>query len=208
MSFPKFYKDIAVLKKLRLKNYRLKLALALFAFLLCLLAGLIFLNRFQVSADVNNTSKSTQADLPQISFAEADFFLKIDKILVNAPVIPDVDGADKKVYFSSLQRGVAQMSGTAKPDEKGNVVIFGHSNYYESDLGAYKQVFKNLDELQSGDKIVIRYKNKDYNYAVVKQQKVAPDDIWVISAPYDLTLITCWPPGTIEKRLIVFANKI
>ena len=208
MLFPKFYKNTAVLKKLRLKNYRLKFTLALFALLLCLLAGLIFFNKFQVSADINNTPKPTEAGLPQISFDEGDFFLKIDKIAVEAPVIPDVDGADKEVYFSSLQRGAAQMSGTAKPDEKGNVVIFGHSNYYESDPGAYKQVFKNLDELKSGDKIVIRYKDKDYNYAVVKQQKVAPEDTWVISAPYDLTLITCWPPGTIEKRLIVFANKI
>lgn len=208
MSFPKFYKNIAVLKRLKLNNYRLKIALALFALLLCLLAGGIIFSQKQVSADINNTSGSIGADLPQISFNEGDFFLTIDKIAVKAPVMADVDGADKKVYFASLQKGAAHMSGTAKPDEKGNVVIFGHSNYYESDPGAYKQVFRNLDELESGDKIVIRYKDQDYNYAVHKEQIVAPEDTWVISAPYDLTLITCWPPGTVEKRLIIFANKI
>lgn len=207
MKYPKFFKNIVVLKRLKLNNYRLKLALALFAFLLCLLAGFIVFNHKQVSADIN-PSKPTEADLPQISFAEGDFFLKIDKIAVSAPVIPDVDGANKEVYFSSLQRGVAQMSGTAKPDGKGNVVIFGHSNFYESDPGAFKQVFKNLNELKFGDKIIIHYKDKDYNYNVVKQQTVEPTDTWVITAPYDLTLITCWPPGTVEKRLIAFANKI
>jgi len=209
LLFPKFYKNIAVLKRLKLNNYRQKLALALFAFLLCLLAVFLALNKFQVSADINNPGdQASESNLPQISFNEGDFFLKIDKISVNAPVISEVDASDKKIYFAELQRGVAQMSGTAKPDEKGNVVIFGHSNYYADDPGAFKQVFKNLNELKSEDKIIIHYKDKDYNYNVVKQQTVEPTDIWVITAPYDLTLITCWPPGTIEKRLVIFANKI
>lgn len=208
MSFPKFYKDIAVLKRLKLNSYRLKLMFGISALLLSLVAFLLALNKSSVSADINPAPKVSDINLPQVDYSISDFFLTIDKISVKVPVVSDVDGADKEKYFASLQSGVAQMSGTAKPDEKGNVVIFGHSNFYENDPGAFKQIFKTLDELESGDKIVIYYKDKDYNYSVQKQQLVEPTDTWVITAPYDLTLITCWPPGTIEKRLIIFANKI
>lgn len=195
--------------KLTKINYRFKLSLALIAFILCIVAAVIAYKHFnfKVSADIKNLPIKEQQYLPSISYAAGDFMLRIDKLSINAPVIPDVDGADKDKYFASLQRGVAQMEGTAKPDEKGNVVIFGHSNFYENDPGAFKQVFKNLDELNSGDEILVHYQDADYKYKVQKQQIVKPTDTWVISAKYDLTLITCWPPGTIEKRLIIFANK-
>lgn len=163
-------------------------------------------NKAEISADVNPEIQPNESGLPRIDFNQQDFYLTIDKISVKAPVYADVDGANKEVYFASLQHGVAHMLGTAKPGEKGNVVIFGHSNFYENDPGEYKQIFKNLDKLEAGDKIVVHYKGIDYNYQVVKQQLVAPEDTWVITAPYNLTLITCWPPGTTEKRLIIFAN--
>ncbi len=187
-------------------NYRLKFGISLAVLILAAAAVAFFIYKnFQATADIQEPKETNY--LPTINYDKGDFFISIDKISVNAPVISDVDGADKEAYFSSLQKGVAHMSGTAKPGEKGNVVIFGHSNFYENDPGSYKQVFKNLNEIQSGDKIDIRYKGQNYNYAVAKQQIVKPEDTWIISAPYDLTLITCWPPGTIEKRLIIFANK-
>lgn len=164
-------------------------------------------NSLTTTADVVAPVES-QVFLPEILYSSSDFQLRIEKLNINVPIMPDVDGADKDAYFASLQHGVAQMEGTAKPNEKGNVVIFGHSNFYESDPGAFKQVFKNLDELNPGDEILIHYKDNDYKYKVQKQQLVKPTDTWVINAKHDLTLITCWPPGTIEKRLIVFANKL
>jgi LPXTG-site transpeptidase (sortase) family protein len=195
--------------KLTKINYRFKLSLALVALILCSIATVIAYRHFnfKVSADIKNLPFKEQQYLPTISYTVGDFMLRIDKLSINAPVVPDVDGADKDAYFASLQRGVAQMEGTAKPDEKGNVVIFGHSNFYENDPGGFKQIFRNLDQLQKDDEILIRYKDNDYKYKVMSQQIVKPTDTWVISAKYDLTLITCWPPGTIEKRLIVFANK-
>lgn len=186
-------------------HYKLRLALALFALILCFVATFIFFNRHNVSADIN---LKEERFLPKIEFSETDFLLKIDKLEIFVPVVPDVDGSNKEIYFSFLQRGVAHMAGTPKPNEKGNVVIFGHSNFYENDPGAYKQIFKHLDELEPQDEIIIHYKDIDYKYKIEKRELVNPTDTWVISAPYDLTLITCWPPGTIEKRLIVFAKKI
>lgn len=187
-------------------KYRLKFGISLGILILLMTVTAFFIYKnFSVKADIKEPTPPS-ITLPQISFSERDFFLKIDKIEVSAPIIPDVDGADKEKYFASLQVGVAHMLGTAKPGETGNIVIFGHSNFYDSDPGAYKQVFKNLDKLTTNDKISIRYKGKDYNYIVQRQELVKPEDTWVISAPYNLTLITCWPPGTIEKRLIIFAN--
>lgn len=173
---------------------------------LALVSFLIIKKNFLVAADIKPTPK--QVFLPEISYNSSDFQLKIEKLNINVPVIPDVDAADKVTYFAALQKGVAQMSGTVKPDTKGNVVIFGHSNYYENDSGLYKTIFKSLDELAAGDQIILHYKGQDYTYRVEKQQLVEPTETWIITAPYDLTLMTCWPPGTVEKRLIVFTNKI
>lgn len=189
-------------------NYRLKLILAIAALFLAISATIIAYRLNQAEADILPGLVRESPSFPSINYQEGNFVLRIDKLSIFAPVIADVDGSDKGEYFAALQKGVAQMKGTVSPDKKGNMVIFGHSNFYADDPGAFKQVFKNLDELKAGDKIFIRHNDKDYNYAVSKQQIVNPEDTWVISAPYDLTLLTCWPPGTIEKRLIIFANKI
>jgi LPXTG-site transpeptidase (sortase) family protein len=188
-------------------NYRIKLSIALAVLLLAAATVMVSFRHPNLETKADIIKEPQKQYLPSISYASGDFMLRIDKLSINVPVIPDVDGADKNTYFTSLQRGVAQMEGTAKPNEKGNVVIFGHSNFYESDPGGFKQVFINLDQLQKDDEILIHYKDTDYKYKVQKQQIVQPTDTWVISAKYDLTLITCWPPGTIDKRLVIFANK-
>ena len=212
LKSPKSYKNTQVSiessPEIKKSGRRLKPFLFVLA-LIILIGGWFFLRqRFNVSADVQPSASITGATLPPAIMVQSDFELKIDKLNIVAPILAEVDASDKDKYFASLQRGVAQMEGTADPDQKGNLVIFGHSNFYESDPGAYKQIFRNLDQLQKGDQIIIHYKNKDYQYKVVKQQIVLPTDTWVITAKYDLTLLTCWPPGTTDKRLVVFANKI
>ncbi len=133
--------------------------------------------------------------------------LTVPKLGITAPVILNVSGADEKLYFQSLEHGVAHYAGTNLPGEVGNSVIFGHSSYYKNKPGDYKEIFKTLDRLTQGDSIVISYGRKTWHYKVSDSKVVAPDDLSVIERTDSktLTLITCWPPGTIEKRYVVRA---
>jgi LPXTG-site transpeptidase (sortase) family protein len=136
-----------------------------------------------------------------------DWVLAIDKLNISVPIILRVDGADKEAYFNALQGGVAHMKNTALPGE-GNTVIFGHSNFYDDDPGQYKQIFSTLDQLVIGDEIKIESKEKTLTYTVNSTNLVNPSDVEVVKPTENkqLTLITCWPPGSIGQRLVVIAT--
>jgi len=96
------------------------------------------------------------------------------------------------------------------PGEFGNVAIFGHSTlpqlYDEKD---YKTIFTYLPSLQKGDSILIDIGDLEYEYEIYDMFVVNPDKISVLDQQFDgsyLTLITCVPPGTFWKRLVVKAK--
>lgn len=96
------------------------------------------------------------------------------------------------------------------PGEFGNVAIFGHSTlpqlYNEKD---YKTIFTYLPSLQKGDTLLIEMGDLEYEYEVYDMFVVSPDKISVLDQQYDasyLTLVTCVPPGTFWKRLVVKAK--
>jgi LPXTG-site transpeptidase (sortase) family protein len=137
-----------------------------------------------------------------------DFYLKIPKLNLASPIITDVDGTNKDVYFKALENGVAQMKGTAKPGEESNTLIFGHSSYYKDSPGNYKEIFKNIDQIKIGDEISIHYNNKDFGYLVTETKTVENNDVSIasISGQERITLMTCWPAGTTDKRYVVIAE--
>ncbi len=96
------------------------------------------------------------------------------------------------------------------PGEFGNVAIFGHSTlpqlYNEKD---YKTIFTYLPSLQKGDSILIDVGDLEYEYVIYDMFVVNPDKISVLDQQYDaayLTLVTCVPPGTFWKRLVIKAK--
>ena len=137
------------------------------------------------------------------------FRLYIPKLKVKVPVIPNVDGGDNSEYLTALQKGVAHYAGTGLPGENSNIFIFGHSNFFQSDPGKYKQVFAQLDRLKPGDSVKVHYKKKEYRYLVSQTRLVTPYQMEVArkTKRERLTLMTCWPPGTTEKRLVVICKK-
>jgi sortase A len=68
-----------------------------------------------------------------------------------------------------------------------------------------------LDHLDNGDVIELNYQGKQYIYKVFNKAVVAPTDLSLVninpSKPV-VSLITCTPPGTALKRLIVQAEQI
>lgn len=140
---------------------------------------------------------------------DSTFSIAIPKISVVAPVIAKVDGADKDSYFKALENGVAQMKSTALPGGGSNIVIFGHSSFYKDKPGNYKETFKELDKLEIGDSVSIHYQGKDYEYLVASKKIIDSADVEVVkSTPAEqLTLLTCWPPGSTDKRYMIIASR-
>jgi LPXTG-site transpeptidase (sortase) family protein len=90
------------------------------------------------------------------------------------------------------------------PGKRGNTVIFGHRFHR---LPPSKNTFFNLDSVKVGDKIRIEQTGTEFTYTVVKTAVADKFDESVLktTGDYRLTLITCTPLWTSEKRLVVTA---
>ena len=126
--------------------------------------------------------------------------------------IPKLDIQDARVIVGGedLNEGLIHYLPTSLPGEKGNVAIFGHSTlpqlYKKND---YKSIFTYLHTLERGDKIYVNIRGVEYVYEVTEMFIVNPDQIEVLEPTQNesiLTLVTCTPPGTYWKRLIVRAK--
>lgn len=150
-------------------------------------------------------AKPTLSPTPQ----PPDYELKLKKIGVTAPVVLNVPGDEEATYLKAIEKGVAQYKGTAIPGQASNSVIFGHSSYYKNKPGDYKEVFKRLNELKKDDEVIVTHDKKDYAYRVVISKIIGDADFSVLDSTKKetLTLLTCWPPGTVAKRYVVQAER-
>lgn len=126
--------------------------------------------------------------------------------LENAPVLD----SDTK---SALDRGVVHLPDTSMPwsdTPERNVYLAGHRLGWPG-TGS-RLIFYRLDELTGGERITLRGPNgKKYDYRVLEKLTVGPRDRWVTGRVKDrnlLTLQTCTPIPTFQKRLIVRAERI
>lgn len=150
-------------------------------------------------------------DGSQISPVNTDFSLIIPKIGVNAPIVPAVNPANPGEYLEALQKGVAHASTSYFPDEDGTVYLFSHSTNYDwfvKDLNAVFYLLKNLSE---GDLIVVFYEGKRYTYRLAEKRITAATEVSYLvpqGGKKRLILQTCWPPGSVAQRLLIFADLI
>lgn len=100
--------------------------------------------------------------------------------------------------------------GTAVPPDTGNAVIFGHSTLPQLfNPKDYKTIFANAYKLQQGDEIFVNMPKITYKYTIYNITVVEADDMSPLEQNYSdsyLTLITCTPPGTTWKRLVIRAR--
>ena len=138
-----------------------------------------------------------------------DFGIVIEKIGVNAPIVPDVDTTSHEAYMEAMRHGVAHAKDTAKPNEVGNVYLFAHSTLNFWEYGEYATVFTTLRQLDPGDKVVVFYKGERYDYRVAEKEIVPGFDVRPLTRSSSrrlLTLQTCDPPGTTWRRLVIVAE--
>lgn len=140
--------------------------------------------------------------------------LIIPKINVDAPVVYGVDSGNVDSVESNLRSGVVHYpiaNAASNPGQNGATVILGHSSNDVFDTGGYKFVFVQLSKLEKGDTFYINYQGTRYTYSVNHKEIIDPKEISkVTGSPTtpSAILITCDPPGTALKRLLVFANQI
>ena len=139
--------------------------------------------------------------------------LIIPKINVDVPAVYDV-GSDYDSQMAAMEKGVAHFAipgASSHPGEVGNTVLSGHSSNDLFDGGDYKFIFAQLEKLQIGDTIYANYEGKRYTYVITKKEVVLPTEVSKLIYPTDkpvMTLITCTPLGTAQKRLLVTAEQV
>ena len=168
--------------------------------------------------DRRNQTKSTGEDYPRPTGKQshpanhlrlppgAIMSLTIPAIgLRNAPVLDSVTKA-------ALNKGVVHLPDTSLPWSKTperNVYLAGHRLGWPG-TGSHL-VFYRLDELTGGERITLRDRQgKRYHYRVLESFTVQPDENWVTGRVRGrdlLTLQTCTPIPTFQKRLIVRAER-
>lgn len=121
----------------------------------------------------------------------------------------EVPTADSQVALD--REGIIRLKGTGSPWREGsNTVIVGHALGYVYTKVPY--VFYELDEMKPGDEIVLKnLAGKEFTFRVYDRLVVRPEDYWVTYPVLDKTVVslqTCTPIPSFEKRLIVRAERI
>ncbi len=138
------------------------------------------------------------------------FMAKVNEYFLS---IPSQGIKDAKVSADDfdLSKHLVQYFTTSKnPIENGTSVIFGHSTLPQwFDPTNYSAIFARLHTLKNGDEFSVKVNNKNYLYKIFSIGISDPKDPNIFSQSFDnsyITLITCTPPGTTWKRLVVRAS--
>jgi len=128
---------------------------------------------------------------------------------LSVPVLK-INEALVKVGVENLDKNLVQYPGTGIPGQKGNTVIFGHSVLAQFfNPKNYKTIFSTLPTIKKKDEILLDYDGVRYTYLVEEMKEVQPNDIEILAQRFDdsyVTLVTCVPPGTYLRRLVVRAK--
>lgn len=138
--------------------------------------------------------------------------IAISKINVSAPMVWS-KSENEKDMLADLENGVGRYNKTGAPGQNNNMIISGHSSNYIWAKGNYNHIFKDLNNLEIGDIVVVNTTQRNgrniiYRYRISDKFVTAPDDerIFTATSTSSLTLSTCWPLGTNFRRLIVKAE--
>jgi LPXTG-site transpeptidase (sortase) family protein len=118
----------------------------------------------------------------------------------------------------SPDKALGHYKGSCLPGEicsgRSDSFIFGHSAlpaFY--DPTDPKKVFSKLDDLSPGDKFFVNYNGEELIYKVNFKKIIEPNKLDPLNPPNPfsigkptMTLMTCFPPGTTNERLVVSAE--
>jgi sortase A len=141
--------------------------------------------------------------------------LSIPALGIDAPIVEvglepvTVDGTSDYQWQAPTFYAAGWHNNSALLGETGNTVLNGHHNIN----GA---IFRNLDELDPGEEIVLYDQERSYRYRVKEQHLLLEQDQplavrranarWIYPTPDErVTIVTCWPYTDNTHRLVVIA---
>lgn len=154
--------------------------------------------------------------LPKAEDTSPPVRLSIPSVKIDSKVVPitwkmiPAPGGAQKSEWQVADYAVGHHAGSSNPGQLGNVVLSGHVDYRG-------QVFKDLNKVHKGDEVTVYTEKGQYLYVVsdlviVKEEGV-PEEQKRRNAAYmdptpdqTLTMITCWPYGVDDHRLVVIAK--
>ncbi len=109
------------------------------------------------------------------------------------------EGTDPK----TLRRAVGHVPKTARPGEKGNVVLAAHR----------QQQFRGLRDVRQGDRIRVTTPQRRFEYEVERSWVVDPQSVSVmdVTPGRQITLLTCYPfdyVGPAPQRFVVRGRQV
>src|SRR3990170_7943361 len=140
---------------------------------------------------------------------DPNFSIIVEKIGASAPVVANVNAADKTTYDQALKRGVAHALGTAFPGQPGVSYLFAHSTDTIFNVPRFNAVFYLLKDVEVGDRVVVFFNGRRFDYIITERKITPPEDVSYFTMKTEeqiLVLQTCYPPGTTWKRLLVIAK--
>ncbi len=142
----------------------------------------------------------------------------IPGINVDAPIVANFSKTPEQVetgdFDDQLKNGVALYPTTPNPWQKGHTLLFWHSSSEAWNPSKYNAVFAQLPNLEAGNEFSIVWNGQLYEYRIVEKDIIVPKDMQKTFSKWDtnqknyLTLITCRPIGTTQKRMTVTAELI
>jgi sortase A len=120
--------------------------------------------------------------------------IQIPAIGIEAPIVQG-DG------WEQLKKGVGQHIGTPNPGENGNIVLSAHND-------VFGEIFRDLDQLEEGDKVILYTNQRTYTYIVRQSQIVEPTQVEVMAPTKEpvVTLISCYPYRIDNQRIVITAH--
>ena len=158
----------------------------------------LYRDRVQSRLDREIASPELEAAYRERTLADGDPLtrIKIPAIGVDTVVVEGTSA-------SALRAGAGHYPDTPLPYENGNVAIAGHRT-------TYGKPFSELDKLKTGDVVILETPVGSCTYQItVAPRVILPTDFSVVANRLDqqlLTLTTCHPKGSAEKRLYVQAK--
>jgi sortase A len=148
---------------------------------------------------IEESLADTEINLEEKILEDLDTTLSIETLNIEGEIVQGESSL-------TMNDGFWHFPTSVLPGERGNVVIIGHRFLH---LPPRTDTLFNLEDIKIGEKITItQSQNNNLNYVVVEIKEVEPNDVSVIQESQDhrLTLITCTPLWTSEKRLVVIAK--
>ena len=163
-----------------------------------------------ISTSINSLGRTDYTNaqnwFPNLNLEKQNKNQNISSYMLSIPSLGIYDATVSTVDYD-LAKHLVNYPGTEIPPRNGNSVIFGHSTLPQLfNPKDYKTIFATLYKIKVGNEIFVKSSGVLYKYRVYSIIVVDPQDTSIFAQNYDnsyLTLVTCTPPGTTWKRLIV-----